>query len=146
MEKRGDSSIIIISANLNPMNQSATKITAILGALILLAGAGFHLTGLMPVKGAVADVEPEFYKHALIGMWVMPAVHWIFIACLSVGLSRYRSKACAAILMAFGVWVLVDAVITFLHVGAFMGVYMLGLAGGLLVASGVMLKRDMRAG
>ena len=126
------------------MTKPAVKITAILGAVILLAGAAFHMSALAGVKAAVAGVEPAFYKNALPGMWVMPAVHWLLIAFLSVGLSRYKSNACAAILMAFGVWVLLDAAITFVHLGAFLGVYMLALAGGLLLASGFMLRGQMR--
>ena len=127
------------------MTKPAIRITAILGALILLAGAAFHMTGLGPVKGAVSGVEPDFYQNALLGMWVMPAVHWLFIAFLSIGLSRYKSNSCAAILMAFGVWILLDGAITFFHVGPFLGVYMLALAGGLLLASGFMLRKQMRA-
>ena len=126
------------------MTKPAVKITAILGAVILLAGAAFHMSALAGVKAAVAGVEPAFYKNALPGMWVMPAVHWLLIGFLSVGLSRYKSNACAAILMAFGVWVLLDAAITFVHLGAFLGVYMLALAGGLLLASGFMLRGQMR--
>ena len=126
------------------MTKPAVKVTAILGAVILLAGAAFHMSALAGVKAAVAGVEPAFYKNALPGMWVMPAVHWLLIAFLSVGLSRYKSNACAAILMAFGVWVLLDAAITFVHLGAFLGVYMLALAGGFLLASGFMLRGQMR--
>ena len=126
------------------MTKPAVKITAILGAVILLAGAAFHMSALAGVKAAVSGVEPAFYKNALVGMWIMPAMHWLLIAFLSVGLSRYKSNACATILMAFGVWVLLDAAITFAHVGAFLGVYMLALAGGLLLASGFMLRGQMR--
>jgi len=78
-------------------------------------------------------------------MWVLPSMHWVFIAFLSIGLSRYKSNACAAILMAFGCWVLVDALITFLHVGPFMGAYMLAIAGALILTSGLMLRKEMRA-
>ncbi len=126
------------------MTKPSVKITAILGALILLAGAAFHMSALTGVKAALTGVEPAFFKKALPGMWIMPAVHWLLIAFLSVGLSRYKSNACAAILMAFGVWVLLDAVVTFVHVGVFLGVYMLGLGGLLLLSSGVMLRGQMR--
>jgi len=47
--------------------------------------------------------------------------------------------------MAFGAWILVDALINFVHVGAFAGVYMLALSGLLLLASGLMLRKDMRS-
>jgi len=47
--------------------------------------------------------------------------------------------------MAFGCWVLIDVLITFMHVGPFVGSYMLGLAGALLLASGVMLRKEARA-
>lgn len=130
------------------MTKPAIKITAILGALILLAGALFHFSAMAHVKASLGRVSPEamdvFFNQALAGMWMMPAVHWIFIAFLSIGLSRYKSNSCAAILMAFGCWVLVDALITFMHVGAFAGVYMLGLAGLLLLASGLMLRKQMQ--
>ena len=120
-----------------------TKITAIIAALILFVEAGFHLTGTGPVKGAVAGVESDFLRQALVGIWIMPSLHWIFIGFLSVGLSRYRSKACAAILMAFGVWLLADGVLTFLHVGGFIGVYLLWVAGALLLVSGGSLRKEM---
>ena len=128
------------------MTKPAIKITAILGALILLAGALFHMTALPQLETSIAEVEPDFFKHALGGMWMMPALHWIFIAFLSIGLSRYKSNACAAILMAFGCWIIIDGIVTFMHVGPFLGAYMLGLAGVLLLASGVMLRKEMRAG
>jgi len=93
----------------------------------------------------MAEIDSNFFKNALPAMWTVPAVHWAFIACLSVGLSRYKSKACAAVLMAFGVLVLIDALLSFMHIGPFIGVYMLAAAGGLLLASGVMLRKEARA-
>ena len=47
--------------------------------------------------------------------------------------------------MAFGCWVLVDALVTLLYVGPFVGVYMLGLAGLLLLVAGLMLRKFVRA-
>ncbi|MEP1230434.1 MAG: hypothetical protein ABJG88_07140 [Litorimonas sp.] len=127
------------------MTQRTTKITAIIAALILLVEAGFHFMGTGLVKGAITGVESDFLRQALVGIWVMPSLHWVFIAFLSVGLSRYRSRSCAAILIAFGVWLLADGVLTFLHVGPFIGVYLLWVAGALLLTSGWLLRRDMQA-
>lgn len=126
------------------MTKAVVKISAIAGAVILLAGAVLHLSATAQVEASLVGVEPAFFRLALPGMWMLPAVHWVFIAFLSIGLSRYKSSACAAILMAFGVWVLVDALVTFMHVGSFMGAYMLAIAGALLLASGVMLRSDMK--
>lgn len=128
------------------MTKPAIKITAILGALILLVTAGFHMTALPELKTVLAGLEPGFFQTGLLATWILPSVHWLFIAFLSVGLSRYKSNSCAAILMAFGCWVLIDAAMTFAHVGSFIGVYMLGLAGLLLLASGLMLRKQMRQG
>jgi len=127
------------------MTKPIIKITAILAALILIAGAVFHMSGLAPVKETLADVKPVFYQDALSGIWVMPSVHWILIAFLSVGLSWYKSKACAATLIAFGVLVFVDGLIAVFHIGPFMGAYMLGVAGILLLISGVMLRHQARS-
>lgn len=126
------------------MTKPAIRITAILGALILLITAGFHMSAMPELKAALGALDAGFFQKGLPAMWILPAVHWLFIAFLSIGLSRYKSNSCAAILMAFGAWVLVDALINFAHVGAFIGVYMLGLAGLLLLASGLMLRKDMR--
>jgi len=132
------------------MTKPAIKITAILGSLILFAGALFHLSGTGHVMASINRIAPEvlpvFFNEALAGVWVMPALHWIFIAFLSIGLSRYKSNACAAILMAFGCWIIIDGIVTFMHVGPFLGAFMLGLAGALLLASGVMLRKEARAG
>ncbi len=125
------------------MTKPATRITAILGALILLLTAGFHLSALPEVISSTAGVKSDFFRHALPSIWMTPAAHWIFMAFLSFGLSRYRSRSCAAILMAFGVLLLVDALMTLLHVGAFAGVYMLAAAGLLWLASGVSLRKDL---
>ena len=127
------------------MTHPAIKITAILAALILLVGAFIHMRAFGTFTVAVSAVEPAFYRRSLTAMWIIHVVHWVFIAFISVGLSWYRSKACAAVLMGFGVWVLIDTLITLLHVGAFRGVYMLGFAGVLLLASGMMLRRQARA-
>ena len=48
--------------------------------------------------------------------------------------------------MAFGCWIITDGIVTFIHVGPFLGAFMLGLAGALLLASGVMLRKEIRAG
>lgn len=103
------------------------------------------MTAMGDLNTSLASMDSEFFKKGLPAMWVLPSAHWLFIACLSVGLSRYASNACAAILMAFGMWVLMDALIAFIHVGPFMGIYMLCTAGLLLLTSGVMLRKMMRA-
>lgn len=125
--------------------RSIIKITAIIAALILLLGAAFHMTGLSPLAAEMSTLRSSFYKAAMPGIWMIPAVHWVFIACLSVGLSRYVSEGCAAVLLAFGVWLLVDAAIVFSHVGLFAGVIMLALAGALLLTSGLLLRKDAKA-
>ena len=127
------------------MTHPAIKLMAILAALILLVGAFIHMRAFGAFSVEVGAVESEFYRRSLTAMWIIHVVHWVFIAFISVGLSWYKSKACAAVLMGFGVWVLIDTLITLLHVGAFRGVYMLGFAGVLLLASGMMLRRQARA-
>ena len=127
-----------------PSPKPAIKIMAIIGALILLLGAVFHLSAMGRLIEAVSGVTLDF-RRAIYGVWAIPSVHWIYIACLSIGLSRYKSKACAIVLMAFGVMLLSDAFITFLHVGAVIGVYIMAAAGACLLASGVMLRAQMKA-
>lgn len=126
------------------MRQSAIKITAIVGALILLGTAGFHMTAMPQLRASIAPIDSGFYQKGIPAMWVIPAAHWIFIAFLSIGLSHYKSKACAAILMAFGFWVLIDALIIFTYAGPFIGIYMLALAGGLLLTAGLKLRSAMK--
>jgi len=75
------------------MTTPAIKITAILGGLILIVGASYHMTGLDGAKAAVANIESDFFKKTLPVMWTLPSVHWAFIGFLSIGMSRYKSKA-----------------------------------------------------
>jgi len=127
------------------MTKPAIKITAALGAFILLITAAFHMTGLSDVRASVTGVERELFRDGLPGMWAMVGAHWIFMAFLSLGLSRYKSNSCAAILIAFGLWLLVDALIIFKYVGFFVAIYMIGAAGLLLLGSGLMLRKLVRA-
>jgi len=126
------------------MTTPAIKITAILGGLILIVGASYHMTGLDGAKAAVANIESDFFKKTLPVMWTLPSVHWAFIGFLSIGMSRYKSKACAAILIAFGLMILLDGFITFLSAGLFLGVYIMSAAGLLLLISGIMLRNVAR--
>ena len=70
----------------------AIKITSALGALILLVTTAFHMTGLPDVTSSVTGVERELFREGLPGMWAMVGVHWIFMAFLAFGLSRYKSQ------------------------------------------------------
>lgn len=120
------------------------KALAAIGGIILLATAWFHSSALGQMQTAIAPMDEGFFKTALPALWMMPSAHWIFIAFLSFGLSFYKSKAGAVVLIAFGVWVLVDAAIILSAVGPFIGAYMLLAAGVLILLSGVLLRRSMR--
>ena len=128
------------------MTNSLIRVSAIIGALILFATAGFHMTALPELKSALGEMSPGFYQNGIPAMWTLPALHWILIGCISVGLSRYRSQGCAAVLIAFALWVLIDAIIAAMHVGLFIGVYMLIAAGICLLVSGLNLRKLSRAG
>jgi len=79
------------------------------------------MTGLSDVTASVTGVERELFRDGLPGMWAMVGAHWIFMAFLSLGLSRYKSNSCAA------------------------AIYMIGAAGLLLLGSGLMLRKLVRA-
>ena len=127
------------------MTSKTIKLTAGLGALILLITSGFHMTGYVPAKQALLGIKPDFFKNALTGSWITPSVHWLFIACMTVGLSFYRSNACAAVLIGFGILILLDALIILTHVGLFAGAFMLAASGTLILIAGLMLRREMKA-
>lgn len=127
------------------MNQTIIKALAGLGSLILLAMAYFHYTGLTPVREIAANVDDDFMRHALITNWAVFSFHLIFIALLAFGTSFYASKACAAILMAFGAWVILDGLIIWTHVMFFPGVPILITAGACYLIAGILLRRKMHA-
>lgn len=114
------------------MTNPTTKITAVLGSALLLFAAGYRLFGRS--------------DNALSALWSLPAFHWVFIAFLSVGLSRYKSNSCAAILMAFGVMILGDTMLLASKFSLSPSTYALGAAGALLLVSGLKLRKQMRAG
>ncbi len=120
-----------------------TRILTALGSLTLLVTAGLHMTGLQLVKDATGKIEMAFLRDALSAMWVMPSIHWLLIACLAFGCSFYRSRACAAMLIAFGVWILIDALIVFSHVGMFIGAITLSAAGLCYLIAGFMLRSSI---
>jgi len=86
----------------------------------------------------------EFTEKVVPAVWIILSVHMMFIAFLVFGLSFYKSRAGAAILIAFGLWLWVDAVIVFSAVGAIIPVYMFGVAGICYLAAGLMLRRSMK--
>jgi len=120
------------------------KLLAAIGSLILVVTAVYHLTATGDAVDAMAPIEASFFKSGLTGMWVLPGIHWIFFAALAFSLSFYKSNAGSIVLVSIGVWVLIDAVITFRYVGAFIGVYMLAAAGLCILASGLLLRRSMK--
>ncbi len=119
-----------------------TKVLAAIGSINLLTVAGMHMTGLGDVKSSVVTIESEFMQQALPAMWIMPSLHMIFMACLAVGLSFYKSRIVAAMLMAFGVWLWVDAALVYMHVGVFIGNIMLVISGLLYFVAGYLLRRE----
>ena len=114
------------------MTNTTTKITASLGAVLLLLTAGLRIFGRS--------------DNALSALWSLPAFHWVFIAFLAFGLSRYKSNSCAAILMAFGVMILGDTMLLASKFSLAPSTYALGAAGALLFVSGLKLRKQMRAG
>lgn len=104
------------------------------------------MTALPDLNIALGEMTPGFYQKGLPAMWTLPALHWILIGGLATGLSSYRSRACAVILIAFALWVFIDAIVAFLHVGLFIGVYMLVAAGICFLFSGTKLRRLANSG
>ncbi len=121
-----------------------TKVLAGAGSLILLAVAIRHLMGMDVVRDVAANVDNDLVQHGLITLWAMIAFHLIFIAVLAFGASFYRSKACAAFLMAFGVWVVLDGAVVWTHVGLVESVPMLLGSGILYLIAGTVLRRAAR--
>jgi len=56
------------------MTKPAIKITAALGAFILLITAAFHMTGLSDVRASVTGVERELFRDGLPGIGYL----WLF--------------------------------------------------------------------
>lgn len=125
------------------MNQSVIKIIAGLGSFITLATAYLHYGGLGPARESVAGAESDFMRHALITMWALYSIHLILIAALAFGASFYKSKACAAFLMAFGAWLMMDGLIIWTHVAWFPGVPVLMAAGLCYLIAGFMLRKSV---
>jgi len=119
------------------------KIIAGIGSLILIITAGFHFTGFGDVRAASAGIEDDFMQHAILTNWLILSVHLFFVAVMAFGASFYRSRACAAIMIGFGLWILADAAIILTHVGYFIAVPMLGVAGLCLLVAGFLLRRDL---
>lgn len=128
-----------------PMPSPMIKITAMLGALMLLMAAGFHVTEMDAATAYLSHTDDPIAR-SLLAAWIMPIISWVFIACISVGLSRYCSKACAAVLLAFALWVLTDALVIMWQAGMSLSVYLLGAAGVSLLLSAVSLRAAARRG
>ena len=101
------------------------KVSALIGALLLLATAGFHLTGLPIGQQAVGEVSSSFFAAAIVPLWLIPSVHWFILSLLSVLAGRHPSAFSRYFLIGTAILLTVDAVLMFVHIGPFPGELML---------------------
>jgi len=127
------------------MNQTLIKFAAAIGSFLLLTVTYKHFQSMDGVRSIIANIDDVFIKNAIIPLWILISVQFLFIALLAFGASFYRSKYCAAFLIGFGIWVLVDAAIVWSHNGWFSAVPMLLGAGGLYLIAGLFLRRAAHA-
>lgn len=121
------------------------KILTAIGSLVLLVVAFQHMQSVDVVKSITIDVDNVLIKSSIVPLWVLAAVQLLFVALMAFGASFYRSKACAAFLLGFGLWVLVDAAILWTYNGWFTAIPMLLAAGLLYLVAGLVLRRAAHA-
>lgn len=124
------------------MNQNLIKALTAIGSILLLITAYQHFEAVDLIKDIAAKIDDPILNPGLVPLWIHASVHILFIALLAFGASFYRSKACAAFLLGFGIWVLVIALISWTYVGWFKAIPMLLVAAVLYLISGFMLRRS----
>ncbi len=123
------------------------KAPAWAGSVILLLGAGYHLSALpFAREQAAAGIESAFLRAVSDPLWIMPSAHWAVFAVVAVlailspsGLSRW-------ILLLISAAVLADAAMIAAKLGPFIGAIMLGLASALIGLSALLIPRRSATG
>lgn len=119
------------------------KLLAGLGGIGAILTAFSFMQYLPWVDDVTISARHEFTEQAVPAVWTMAALHLFMTAFLSFGLSFYKSRACAVVLIAFGIWLMLDAAIIYGYVGSFIIVYMLAASGLFILTSGLLLRRSM---
>lgn len=110
------------------------KISTLIGALLLLATAGFHLTGLPIAQQGAQEVSSQFFASAIEPLWLIPSVHWSILSLLSVLAAWHPSAFSGYFLIGTAALLTIDAILMFLNIGPFPGELML-VASALLYAN-----------
>lgn len=122
------------------MSWTSARITGWLGAVLLVLGAAFHMTGLAMVRAGATDVSDPFLRAALEPIWVFPSVHWAAMALVAGFLAGREDGQSRLILGGVGTVVLIDAILMATSIGGFVGTYLLGVCG-LLISFSAFLAR-----
>lgn len=105
-----------------------SKVVALLGVILLIAGAGFHLTALGFIKEEALKIENPFLANVLMPVWVFPSAHWLIFGLIGGIAALMPSRATRAVLFLIAVALAVDASLTFAALGPFAGAIILGIA------------------
>ena len=109
-------------------------------AVLLMAGAAFHATGLPLARAGAAELTNEFLAATLEPIWLFASFHWLAFALMAAWLAGRGSLSDRLILAGMGVFVLLDTGQMMLALGGFVGTYVLGVSGLLCVLSAGLAK------
>ena len=121
------------------------KAPALVGSLILALGAGLHFTGLPLVQKEALGIESPFLKAVIEPVWLFPVIHWAAFALIALLVTVRPSQNSRLILFLIALSVIIDATLTSMKLGPFIGAIMLGLAGVLFLLSSIALRLPVTA-
>lgn len=111
------------------------KKAALAGAFVLLATSAFHLTGLPLAEAAKAEISSTFFSSSLVSLWLLPSVHWAFIALLAASAAWHPCRFSRFFLHMAALVLLIDAGMMLASIGPFVAQAMLAAAAVLFVAT-----------
>lgn len=117
-----------------------------LGSSILIATALFHATGFsIAATASKSAALNEFMSAVLPGLWLFPSYHWFFVAIVAGIAATEPSRLARLTLWASALLLVVDVVLLFAFVGAFIGEALLALSAVCYVVASSDARRNRLA-
>ena len=121
------------------------KLAGRAAAVLLMAGAAFHATGLPLARAGAAELTNGFLAATLEPIWLFASFHWLAFGLMAAWLAGRGALSDRIMLAGIGAFILIDTGQMIHALGGFIGTIVLGVSGLLCVLSAGLGKPERDA-